>query len=112
MSFNRLPIFFLTFLLIIFSSAFALAADELSNQPHNSIAGSGGTSATALVDITSEYSQAMHIDFGVETTTLAPKENSLDSPSDFSEKYIRKHFTLPFYNGEETTWSLTSLSDK
>jgi hypothetical protein len=109
---KRLPIFSLAFALVMFSASFAFAAAEQPAQTNNTAAGPNDTSTASLVDITtSQYSQGMHIDFGVETTAAAP-ENSLDSPSDFSTKYIREHFTLPFYNGEATTWSLTSLADK
>ena len=65
-----------------------------------------------LVDITSEYSQGMHVDFSGEITPPAPKEISLDSQPDFSTKYFREQLTLPFYDSKETKWCIAPLSDK
>ncbi len=112
MSFIRFPIFFLVLLLIIFSASLGFAAADQSKQLYDTTAGLNSTPTAAWVDTTSEYTQGVHIDFGVETIVRAPQANSPDSPTDLATKYFHEHFTLPFYNRGETTWSIASLSDK
>jgi hypothetical protein len=112
-SFNRFSIFFPVLLLIILSASFVFAAAEQKSYDNTAgqVCPAKGTPAEALVDITSEYSQGMHVDFSGQATAPAPREIALDSPTDFSSKYFRQQLTLPFYDSKETKWCLAPLSD-
>jgi hypothetical protein len=114
MKFNRFPILLFVLLPIILSVSPVLSAAERTNPSLPTISGrtANCTSTTALIDITSEYSQEMHWDFNSETIARATKKNPPDSFSDFSEKYFHEPWTLPFYDTKETKWCLSPLSDK
>jgi hypothetical protein len=99
---------------IILSISPVFAETKQANpSPHN-ISGrmANCTSGEALVDITSEYSQGMHLDFRGKTPAHAPREIPPDSFTDFSAKYFHAPWTLPFYDTKETKWCLSPLSDK
>jgi hypothetical protein len=111
--FNRFPILLFVLLPIILSVTPVFAATELTNlSSHATGRMTNCTSAGALVDITSEYSQEMHWDFKSETIARTTREIPPDSFSDFSAKYFHEPWTLPFYNSKDTKWCLSPLSDK
>lgn len=112
----RIPIFFPVILLIILSCPLFAAAEQTS-QSHGiatqRIWAANGLPTSALLDITSEYSKGIHMDFKSETTATPPREILPDpSPLDFSKKYSGKLPAFTFYNSKETKWSFEPLSDK
>jgi len=112
MSLNRFTVFSSVPLVIIFSASLVFAAADQSNQPHHTAAEINSTSTATSVDTTSEYTQGVQINFGVQTIAPTHRESFLDTPTDLAAKYFHEPITLPFYNGGKTTWSIASLSDK